>query len=102
VDHGVRELRADRLAKPDDDRHRILVVLTDGKDTTGHRLPTLADDSVRVVVVNVGMPGCPDPRLRALTRRHGACVGVPSGSVEVEVEVEVAEQIERLWQKEAT
>jgi hypothetical protein len=98
VDHGVRRLREDRRAKPHDDRHRILVVLTDGRDTTGHRLPRLTDDAVRVVVVNVGMSGCPDPRLRALTQRHGDCVGVSSGAVEVEV----AKQIERLWQKEAT
>jgi hypothetical protein len=98
VDHGIRRLRADLQAKPLDDRHRILVVLTDGKDTTGYRLPRLTDDSVRVVVVNVGMSGCPDPQLRALTREHGACIGVKSGAVEVEV----AGQIGRLWQREAT
>ncbi|MEU4157251.1 VWA domain-containing protein [Actinoplanes sp. NPDC026670] len=96
VDHGVRRLRGDGASAGD--RYRVLVVLTDGEDTTGHPLPRLDDDSIRVVVVNVGMSGCPDPRLAALTREHGACVGVPSGSVDVSV----AEQIERLWQKETT
>ncbi|BEL06694.1 hypothetical protein Q0Z83_048850 [Actinoplanes sichuanensis] len=95
VDHGVRKLRDDRAS---DDRHRVLVVLTDGDDTTGHALPRLDDDTIRVVIVNVGASGCPDPRLATLTREHGACVGVPSGSVDVQV----AEQIERLWQKETT
>jgi hypothetical protein len=70
-------------------------VLTDGEDTTGHQLPTLNDDSIRVVVVNVGMSGCPDPQLSTLTSAHGACVGVPADRVDAEV----GEQIERLWQK---
>ncbi|MEU8662506.1 vWA domain-containing protein [Actinoplanes philippinensis] len=95
VDHGVGRLRDDRTAG---DRHRILLVLTDGQNTTGHRLPRLDDDSIQIVVVNVGVSGCPDPQLAALTSRHGDCVGVPSGTVDVKV----AEQIERLWQKETT
>ncbi|WP_433796551.1 caspase, EACC1-associated type [Actinoplanes sp. CA-252034] len=97
VDHGVRRLRQQREADGDD-RHRILVVLTDGRDTTRHRLPRLDDDSIDVVVVNVGVSGCPDARLAALTSRHGDCVGVSSGSVDVEV----GQQIERLWQKDVT
>ncbi|MEU4623249.1 VWA domain-containing protein [Actinoplanes sp. NPDC023801] len=98
VDHGVRRLRAQRGGTPSGDRHRILVVLTDGENTVKHPLPQLEDDSVRVVIVNVGMSGCPDARLAALTKRHGDCVGVPSA----QVDVKVTEQIERLWQKEAT
>jgi hypothetical protein len=92
IDHGVQALRAE---KRQDDSYRILVVLTDGEDTTGHQLPTLNDDSIRVVVVNVGMSGCPDPQLSTLTSAHGACVGVPADRVDAEV----GEQIERLWQK---
>ncbi|MEV0900661.1 VWA domain-containing protein [Actinoplanes sp. NPDC049802] len=95
VDHGVRKLRDGGGAGG---RHRILVVLTDGEDTTGHPLPELGDDPVRVVIVNVGVPGCPDAELSALTKTHGDCIGVPSDLVDVRV----AEQIGRLWQKEAT
>jgi hypothetical protein len=97
VDHGVGRLR-DRKGATPEDRHRILVVLTDGENTVPHPLPQLTDDSVRVVIVNVGMSGCPDTKLSALTRLHGDCIGVPSGLVDVRV----TEQIERLWQKEAT
>ncbi|GIE29613.1 hypothetical protein Ait01nite_026580 [Actinoplanes italicus] len=97
VDHGVQRLREGKGAAPGTDRHRILVVLTDGEDTTRHALPQLTDDSVQVVIVNVGMSGCPDAKLSALTKRHGDCIGVPSGLVDVKV----TEQIERLWQKEA-
>jgi Mg-chelatase subunit ChlD len=97
VDHGVGRLRGQKGAKPED-RHRILVVLTDGENTAAHPLPQLTGDSVQVVIVNVGMPGCPDAKLSALTRLHGDCIGVPSGLVDVHV----TEQIERLWQKEAT
>jgi hypothetical protein len=95
VDHGVARLRDQKGAAG---RHRILVVLTDGENTAEHPLPRLDDDSVQVVVVNVGMSGCPDATLSALTKRHGDCVGVPSGLVDVKV----TEQIERLWQQEAT
>ncbi|GAA0453967.1 hypothetical protein Aca07nite_66530 [Actinoplanes capillaceus] len=94
IDHGVRELRTDSGTAAGD-RHRILVVLTDGEDTTRHPLPRLDDDSVRVVIANVGVSACPEPALAALTREHGDCIGVPSGLVDVRV----AEQIGRLWQR---
>ncbi|MEV6345519.1 caspase family protein [Actinoplanes sp. NPDC051851] len=84
---GVKALREEGGGT---DRHRILVVLTDGDDTVGGELPRLTGGDVRLVIVNVGSQGCPDPDLATLTRVYGDCLGLPPESV--------GEQIKRLWQ----